>query len=54
LIGQAGDFADPSIERLIFGYAAQKEADIMTWQQLTAAYMPAPVIMVTIYIATVS
>jgi cell division protein FtsL len=31
-----------------------KDQIMMTWQQITAAYMPALVIMVTVYIAAVS
>jgi peptidoglycan hydrolase CwlO-like protein len=31
-----------------------KDQNTMTWQQITAAYMPALVIMVTVYIAAVS
>jgi cell division protein FtsL len=31
-----------------------KDQTMMTWQQITAAYMPALVIMVTVYIAAVS
>jgi len=42
------------IERAKVLHTPRQKEETMTWQQITAAYMPALMIMVTVYIAAVS